>query len=109
MPWQLHATDRLLGEYGEGPLLRYAERLEGILRQNALPVPDFPAMIWSRERLPGGGEVAVGIAQDRGQTLAYDWPADKVQFVGTEEVTLESQDEGGRSVVVLRRYSPPND
>ena len=109
MPWQLHTTDRLRAEYGDELLCRYAERLEDILSQNALPVPDFPAMIWSQERLPGGAEVAVGIAQDRGQMLAYVWPADRVQFVGTEEVRLEYQAEGGRSVAVLRRYSAPDD
>ena len=109
MPWQVHATDRLRSEYGEEPLRRYADRLEGVLRQDDLPVPDFPAMIWSLERLPGGVEVAVGIAQDKGEPLAYVWPADKVQFVGTEEVTLEYQAEGGRSLVVLRRYSPPGE
>jgi len=109
MPWQLHATDRLRAEYGEEQLRRFADRLEDILRQNDLPVPDFPAMNWSRERLPDGVEVAVGIAQAEGEPLAYVWPADKVQFVGTEEVRLEYQDEGGRSVAVLRRYSAPND
>lgn len=109
MPWQLHATDRLRAEYGEEQLRRYADRLEDILRQNDLPVPDFPAMIWSQERLPGGVDIAVGIAQDRGQMMAYVWPADKVQYVGTEEVRLEYQDEGGRSVAVLRRYSAPDD
>ena len=59
----------------------------------------------------GGGNVppAVGIAQDAGEPLAYVWPADRVQFVGTEEVTLEYQTEGGRSAVVLRRYGPPGD
>ena len=51
MPWQLHTTDRLRAEYGDELLCRYAERLEDILSQNALPVPDFPAMIWSQERL----------------------------------------------------------
>lgn len=84
MPWHLTATDRLRAQYGDDQLRRYAERLEDILSQNAFPVPDFPAMIWSQERLPGGAEVAVGIAQDRVQMMAYVWPADKVQFVGTE-------------------------
>ena len=109
MPWRLNTTNRLRAGYGEEPLRRYAERLEDVLRQNALPVPDFPAMIWSQVRLPGGEEVAVGIAQDQGDTLAYAWPANKVQFVGTEEVTLEYQAEGGLPTVVLRRYGPPGD
>ena len=109
MPRLVHTTDQLRSEYGEEPLRRYPERLEEVLRQNDLPVPDFPAMIWSLERLPGGVEVAVGIAQDKGEPLAYVWPADKVQFVGTEEVRLQYQDESGRSVVVLRRYSPAGD
>src|SRR4051794_22357185 len=98
MPWQLNASDRLRAEYGDDQLRRYAERLEDVLRQNDLPVPDFPAMVWSQEELPGGVAVAVGIAQDRGETLAYVWPADRVQFVGTEDVALEYQAEGGRSV-----------
>lgn len=89
MPWQLNATDRLKAAYGEEALRRYAWRLEDVLRQNDLPVPEFPAMIWSQERLPGGVEVAVGIAHAEGEPLTCVWPADKVQFVGTEEVTLE--------------------
>ena len=59
MPWRMHATDRPRSEYGDDQLLRHAERLEGILRRNDLPVPDFPALIWSQERLPRGVEVAV--------------------------------------------------
>lgn len=107
MSWQFHATDRLRQDYGDDRLRRSAEWLEDVLRQNGLPIPEFPEMIWARETLPGGVDVAVGIARDAGGRLAYVWPADKVEFVGTEEMTLEDQGKGGPRSVVLRRYIPP--
>src|SRR4051794_9552066 len=88
MHWQLNTTDELRAEHGADRLCRLAGRLEDILTQNGMPIPPFPEMIWGEERLPGGVEVAVGIAEDGGEPLAYVWPADKVQFVGTEEITL---------------------
>ena len=48
----------------------------------------------------------MGIAQDRGADVGLRLAGDdRVRFVGTEEVRLEYQAEGGGSVVVLRRYS----
>ncbi len=108
MDWQLSTTDGLRAEHGADRLCQLAGRLEDVLRQNGMPIPPFPEMIWAEESLLGGVEVAVGIAEDGGEPLAYVWPAEKVQFVGMEEMTLDYQPaEGERSVVVLRRYIPP--
>ncbi|QEH35941.1 hypothetical protein OJF2_44980 [Aquisphaera giovannonii] len=109
MPWQLHAMQRLRDEYGEASLLEYADRLEDVLGQNDMPMPDFPAMVWSLERLQCDEDVAVGIARDGGESLAFVWPADKIQFVGTEEITLVYEADGTRSVVILHRYVPPGE
>lgn len=109
MPWELISTDHLRTLYGADDLCGFAERLKDVLDQNAMPVPEFPAMIWTRESLPSGEEITVGIAEDQGESLAYIWPANKIEFIETEAVTLEYQSEAGPRSVVVQRYRPTDE
>jgi len=109
MPWQLISTDHLRALYGADGLSSFAAHLKAVLNQNGLPVPQFPAMIWTRESLSGGDKIAVGIAEDKGEALAYIWPADKIEFIETESVSLEYQSAEGVRSIVVQRYSTPDD
>jgi hypothetical protein len=100
MPWQLHTSDRLRADYGPDRLLPYAEGLHAILDRNQMAMPHFPEMVWVKRHLSDGVEVAVGIAQDRDDLLAYVWPADKIEFVGTEEVVINPPEDGGEGPAI---------
>jgi hypothetical protein len=104
MPWQLHTSERLRADQGPDRLLPLAEGLKGLLDRDRMPMPRFPEMVWVMQRLGDGVEVAVGIAQDRDDLLAYVWPADKIEFVGMEEVAVEPPADGGGPAVILHWY-----